>query len=280
MAEQKRGKLNQLERLLPEGLLADATWMSGHGYSTSLRSQYVAAGWLQHPLRQVYRRSRSPLTWQQAVVSLQTFLGYNLVVGGRSALQLQGFAHYFPLTEMRKVYLYGPKHPPAWVDKLPLETEFLYRNSHALFRNPAGIVNTGLATPFTPEFGLPNDGQGKIASHQQWEGRPLIHSSPERALLELLDELPKGDSFHEVDMAIEGLTNLSPNRLENLLLDCRSVKVKRLFFFFADRHQHGWLKHINKNLVNLGKGKRMLVRGGTFNAAYQITVPEDLDGLR
>ena len=123
MAEQKRVKLNQLERLLPEGLLADSAWMSRHGYSTSLRSQYVAAGWLQHPHRQVYHRSRSALTWQQVVVSLQIFLGNNLVVGGRSALQLQGFAHYLPLGEMKQVYLYGPQRPPSWLFKLPLETE-------------------------------------------------------------------------------------------------------------------------------------------------------------
>jgi hypothetical protein len=278
MTEQTAGKLNQLQRLLPEGLLADSAWMSRHGYSTSLRSQYVSAGWLQHPQRQVYRRSQTPLSWQQVVVSLQTFLGNNLVVGGRSALQLQGFAHYFPIGEMRRVYLYGPEHPPSWLHKLPIATEFVFRNSQKLFANPAGIANLGLANPFTPEFGLPDSGAGDLRS-LRWENRPLIHSSPERALLELLDELPNRESFHQVDMAIEGLTNLSPLRLENLLLDCRSVKVKRLFFYFADRHSHGWVKHINKARIDLGAGKRMIVRGGVFNSAYQITVPEDMNGV-
>lgn len=276
MAEQNRGKLNQLERLLPEGLLADAAWMNRHGYSTSLRSQYVAAGWLQHPLRQVYRRAQTPLTWQQVVVSLQTFLVKNLIVGGRSALQLQGFAHFVPLSEMQKVYLYGPQRPPTWLDKLPLTTDFAYRNSQRLFGNPAGIVNIGLAEPFAPESALSEDAQERGLDSWQWEGRPLIHSSPERALLELLDELPEAESFFEIDLVFEGLTNLSPRRLETLLLDCRSIKVKRLFFFFADRHQHGWLKHINKQLIDLGKGKRMLERGGKLDAKYHITVPEDL----
>ena len=55
-------------------------------------------------------------------------------------------------------------------------------------------------------------------------------------MLELLDELPERETFHQVDMLMEGLTNLSPRRLQKLLADCRSVKVKRLFFFFADRH--------------------------------------------
>ena len=100
--------------------------------------------------------------------------------------------------------------------------------------------------------------------------------TPERALFELLDELPKHESFHQVDMLVEGLRTLSPRRLEKLLADCRSIKVKRLFFFFADRHQHAWVKRIDRSKVDLGTGKRMLVKGGRLDPVYQITVPDDL----
>ena len=48
-----------------------------------------------------------------------------------------------------------------------------------------------------------------------------------------------------------------PRRLQKLLADCRSVKVKRLFFFFADRHHHAWLKRLDKDAIDLGAGKRM-----------------------
>jgi hypothetical protein len=95
----------------------------------------------------------------------------------------------------------------------------------------------------------------------QW-GWPLILSAPERAVLELLDELPSRESFHQGDKLMEGLGNLRPRRLQDLLADCRSVKVKRLFFFFADRHGHAWLKRIDRKAVDLGRGKRMLVKGG------------------
>ncbi len=87
-------KLNRLQQELPEGLLADAAWMEAHGYSSSLRSQYVRAGWLTSPARRVYRRARTPLTWQQTVVSLQSVLDLPLTVGGRTALEQQGYAHY------------------------------------------------------------------------------------------------------------------------------------------------------------------------------------------
>jgi hypothetical protein len=100
-------KLNWLERHLPEGLVADARWLTRQGYSTSLRSQYVAAGWLEQPARGVYRRPRGALTWQQVVISLQALLEYPLLVGGRTALELQGYAHYLT-QDLKEVHLYGP----------------------------------------------------------------------------------------------------------------------------------------------------------------------------
>ena len=103
-------------------------------------------------------------------------------------------------------------------------------------------------------------------------------SSTERAFLELLDELPDRESFHQVDMLAEGLTNLSPTRLQFLLGQCRSVKVKRLFFFFADRHRHAWRTRLDASDFDLGAGKRALVPGGRLSTDYNITVPEDLLG--
>ena len=102
-------------------------------------------------------------------------------------------------------------------------------------------------------------------------------STPERAVLELLDGLPGRETFHQVDMLMEGLVGLSPKRASRLLGECRSVKVKRLFPWLAERHGHPWLERLDRDGIDLGRGKRMLVRGGKLDAKYQITVPEDLD---
>ena len=281
MAEQNGGKLNRLERLVPEGLLVDAAWLTKNGYSTSLRSQYVTAGWLEQPTRQVYRRPRGSLSWQQVVISLQTILDQNLIVGGRTALELQGFAHYLP-SEIKEVHVYGPKRPAPWLNKLPLKLQFVYHNSERLFRSaPPKPPSVSLAShSHEPSHGLLSLPVGFVAQPWGNSGWPLTLSSPERAVLELLDQLPDHESFHQVDKLMEGLANLSPRRIEKLLLDCHSVKVKRLFFFFADRHTHAWLRHIHKDAIDLGKGNRMLVRGGKLNTAYQITVPEDLNGVQ
>jgi Transcriptional regulator, AbiEi antitoxin, Type IV TA system len=85
-----------------------------------------------------------------------------------------------------------------------------------------------------------------------------------------------GASFHQVDVVMEGLANLRPQLLEKLLRECKSVKVKRLFLWYADRHGHAWFKHLDQSSVDLGKGKRQLVPQGHFDARYQITLPMEL----
>ena len=76
---------------------------------------------------------------------------------------------------------------------------------------------------------------------------------------------------------MEGLRTLSPRKLHKLLAQCRSVKVKRLFLWCAERHGHAWLKTLDRDDIDLGSGKRMLVRGGKFDPTFNITVPENLD---
>jgi hypothetical protein len=262
MATQKDRKLNKLEKNLPQGLLVDAGWMERHGYSTSLRSQYVSAGWLVQPVRGTFKRPFGELSWQKVVISLQRLLGSDLVVGGRTALEAQGHSHYLTATGPSTVHLYGTQPAPGWLGKLPLKENFRVRRSQVLFRTLAGAE------------GLKAGTVREIPGATEW---PLTVSTPERALLELLDDLPRQESFHQVDMLVEGLRTLSPRRLQTLLNDCKSVKVKRLFFWFAERHQHTWLKQIDQTKINLGTGKRMLIKGGKLDPKYLITVPADLN---
>lgn len=280
MSEQKRGKLNFLERTLPEGLLVDAAWMERHGYSTSLRSQYVDAGWLVQPTRGTFKRPRGPLTWEKAVISLQTLLGYPVFVGGRTALELVGYGHYLR-SGPQIVHLHGRSKPPAWLDKLPVEARFVFHRSDTLFlSDPVSKGVTGLAFDIDANRGQRVDllQGGAFREHFTQAEWPLTISAPERAFLELLDELPARETFHDVDMIAEGLRTLSPRRLQALLEDCRSVKVKRLFFWFADRHRPPWLAHLDRSRVPLGSGKRMLAKGGKLDPTYLITVPESLGG--
>ncbi len=273
-------KLNWLRRRLPEGLLVDAAWLTNHGYSTVLRSHYVSAGWLEQPARRVYRQPRGEVRWEQVVVSLQGLLGHRLAVGGRTALELQGFAHYLPQAD-REVHLYGPIHPPTWLADLPLEARFPYHNSRRLFAEDdveAWFASAAVAIEGKSRAEPPESDSFRVQPWGQWNW-PLTLSTPERAVLELLDELPERETFHQADVLMEGLSALSPRRLQRLLLACTNVKVKRLFFFFAHRHKYAWLKRLDEKAIDLGSGNRVLVKGGRLDKRYRITVPGDLDGV-
>ena len=280
MTMQKGGKLNQLERLLPEGLLVDAAWLEKQGYSRSLRSQYVSAGWLEQPVRSVYRRPRGTLRWEQVVVSLQALLHYPVSVGGRSALEFQGYAHYLPQSpEMRTIHLYTDKKLPGWLSKLAIYSQFVVHN-RSRFLPPVELAGDALtlSEPDSANTLSSLPGGLMISPWGQWSW-PLVMSFPERAILEMLDELPQHESFHQVDMVMEGLVNLRPRRLQALLEDASSIKVKRLFLFFADRHRHKWFDYIDRDKISLGSGKRVIFTGGKLDPDYKITVPENMDAV-
>lgn len=277
MGEQTKGKLNWLQVHVPEGLLVDAAWLQRHGYPSNLRSKYVAHGWLDQVFRGVYRRPAAKLPapnqdeglrWQQVVVSLQTLLERPYTVGGRTALELQGFAHYLS-DGPREIHLYGPKVVPGWVGKLQLDSPLVLHNVEKLFKERSEIHARDRSAP-SNSTDLVQQPVG------QW-GWSLTMSSPERAILELLDEVPRHETFHQADMLMEGLRTLRPRLLRTLLVRCRNVKVKRLFLWFAERHNHPWLKALDRTGIDLGRGKRMLVRGGKLDPKFNITVPENLD---
>ena len=288
MGGQKRLLLNRLQRLLPEGLVADAAWLTRMGYPSSLRGRYVSSGWLQPVARGVFRRplhrpgldGTAPLRWQHVVVSLQMVLERPVAIGGRTALELAGFAHYVSGGGPREVHLYGDEPAPGWLGKLPIETDFVCHNARKLFRAEpiVGALDALKAV-------LAGDGEtdrraihGSLQWRQFGDGDwPIVLSTPERAVLELLDELPAKETFHQADMLMEGIVTLGPERMGRLLRECRSVKVKRLLLWFAERHGHAWFERLDLDGVDLGSGKRMLVRGGRLDPKYRITVPGDLD---
>jgi len=268
-----------LQDLLEEGLLAPTGWLEAQGYSRALISRYVDSGWLVSPARGVYRRPGPSLKWQHVVASLQRVAGSYLHVGGRTALVQRGLGHYVRMSGPETIFLYGPEVLPAWVNKLGLQERFVVRND-AMFgslrarRNALGALVDFHDAPLQPkqlaDLGLQEMTWGA------WDWR-LLYSTDERAMFEVLQDVPTRESVYEADLLMQGLVNLRPARVMSLLMACTSVKVKRLFLALAERHQHQWLAHLDLTKVDLGKGKRMLAPGGKLHPKYLITLPADLD---
>jgi len=266
MVERNKDKLNRLQALLPGGLLATTAWLGKHGYATNLLTHYVKTGWLESPARGVYCKPGPPLKWQHAVLSLTRMLEGSVHVGGLTALELRGYAHFLKPRGLGQVELYLDAKAPGWLTKLQF-AERLVVHRNTLFTFPPTTQDKGIAAePWGP-----------------WDD-PLPVALPERAMLEFLDEVPARQSLEHAALLMQGLHDLDSRRVLQLLAACGSFKVKRLFLALAARQQFQWVRPVleaaNRGKISLGRGKRSLGKGGKFDSKYRITVPDDSDVRR
>lgn len=273
-------KLNALQRLLPEGLLAPTSWLEARGYSRSLLAGYMKRGWLESPARGVYRRPGPSLDWKHVVATLQQQVVEEreplLHVGGLTALEDHGVAHYVRLGKHRPLLLYGPSVLPAWAKTTALPERFVVRSdamfaSLRVWRASDGrwLDNEG-APMHEREFG--NRGLELLDfTRDEWK---LVYSTEERAMLEMLADVPARETLDHADLQMQGRVSLRPARVTRLLAACTSVKAKRLFLALAERHNHAWLKHLDWTAFNWGSGKRRLFPGEPMHPKYQISWPK------
>jgi hypothetical protein len=258
-------KLKFILSRVPPGFMVDSRWLAENGAVRSSAHDYHQASWLERVAHGVYRRpypNAAPDDTRgrkSPVLSAQWIMGYDFHVGAMSALTLEDHNHYLQLGRSAQISVFGGV--PSWPSRLTLDAPFSIRRRQLFGSNPVGIANTD----FDPQA-------ANAPGPWNW---PLKTASPERAILEALDLLPTHESLHKIDLVFQGLTALRPTRATQLLEFCKSVKVKRLFFLFADRHRHAWLKHIDRSKIDLGKGPRSLVDGGSYVPDYQLMVPAE-----
>lgn len=259
MGLQKDEKLNSLLKRLPEGVAASSSWLAEQGYSRQLVRKYVQGNWLQALGRGVYARPQGSVTWEGVVLGMQRLAGLPFHVGGVSALNRQGFAHYLPLGGEDTIHLWGRGKVPAWVRAVSLPESLRFHTAR-LFADDAASVGI-------------NEVSSKV---RDWT---LQVSGPERAILELLSLVDATEtSFTHAAELFAGLTSLRPDVVNTLLTACSSIKVKRLFLFLADRHDYPWFSRVAWQQLDLGSGKRAITKGGVLDKQFMITVPESFRG--
>lgn len=267
MSHSRIPRLKPLIDAVPPGFIVDTAWLKARGIDAKSIHNYAERGWIRRVVRGVYCRPlpngalADHLSWKLVLLSLQRLKGCSLHLGGMSALEFAGHNHDLRLGGMRRVHFYGDA--PSWLKRLPTAEQIVLHRSTLFGGDPGGLADADTL----------DDQSGRAVDVWRW---PIGASCPERAILEALNELPSDASFEHLDRIFEGLTVLRPELLMALLSACRSVKVRRLFFVFADRHQHGWRKYLDKERVDFGRGPRALVRGGRFHPTYLVSLPEFL----
>lgn len=264
-------------QLVPYGLIVTRTWLLNQGVPRYRIDNWVRRKELKSLSPGVFTRpDLLKLTWQGVVCSLQR-MGSDLIPGGLTAIDLLGAGHYLTFASAQKIHLYGTDPLPAWINKIVPGTVFIRHNSRRLFR-PA-------MDDLAPLKQSQSSGDPVVEATQviSWgiDDWPLTISSLERACLEVLLDVPKLISFEYTDQLLQGMTSLSPDRLNHLLDRCHNVKAKRLFLWFAEKQNHPWLKKLDRGKFSLeggalGAGKRRLIKGGKLDPKYLITIPREV----
>lgn len=271
----------ELATLVPESMPVTRQWLASQNASLNRHAidNLVKSGQLISLAHGVYMRPGTTLTWEGLVCFLQNVLQSDLIVGGLTALELRGLGHYAALSGRNVVYLYGKALLPQWINNILPSVKFV-RHVPLLSYNRLNPRACGLVKDeYDPGLKKLYSGVPPSESRQKrtWT---FTQSSPERAYLEILMDVPDTISFEHADLIMQGLGTLSPHRLDNVLRKTQSVKVRRLFYWFAERHQHAWFKklpdpHVLDDL-GLGAGKRVLAKGGKLDTKYNITIPEEM----
>jgi hypothetical protein len=252
MASENGSKINRLLRIWPHGAVAVLRWLQQQGIYQQLVHAYEKSAWIRRIGQGAYVRVGDTIHWTGGLYAMQAQMGLPVHVGGKTALEMQGYAHYLPLGKGAVVALFGTPGTrlPAWFQQYDWSVELRY-------------ITTKLF----------DDAMGTCLTQKDLGSYAVTISTPERAIMEVMYGIPRDTSFEEVALLMEGLTTLRPRMLQALLEQCRSVKVKRLCMYLAEDCNHAWVKKLDVSKVDLGKGKRMIVKGGRFNSKYNITVP-------
>lgn len=249
---EKEQKINQLLKSQPAGTVYLTSWLTKNGFSTQLLNRYKKSGWLYSIGTGAWMRVGEKPTYQGAIYALQKQANFSIHIGGKTALSLLGKMHYLELNT-QQIVLFGSSNEnlPTWFTNYNWGLKVIY-----------------YSTSFLPE---------KLGIQSLEENMfNLKISNSIRALMECLYLSPKKQQLLECYEIMEGLNNLRPKQAQDLLEQCKSIKVKRLFLYISEKSGHSWFKYINLENIHIGKGKRSLAKNGVYIPNYGITVPKEL----
>lgn len=244
-------KINRVRQQIPSTGIMLTSWLESHGLSRTEISASVESAWLERISTGVYKFVGDSPTIYGILSSYGKQCEMKYHIGAASALELKGFSHYVSMGKPKAV-VFAPVRPslPKWIENANLDMQLV-----------------SVSTKIFGEYGI---------EQMDYQGLPIMVSSPERAIMECLLLAPVHYNLMDVYYLFEMLTSLRASMVQRLLESCSSVKVKRLFLYMAEKSRHRWFEKLDISRINLGSGTRSFEKGGVKNAKYDIVIPKEL----
>ncbi len=244
-------KINNLRQEIPSNGIMLTSWLEKSGFSRNEISNYMKSGWLQRISTGVYQFTGDKPSLYGILASYQKQADLKYHIGAASALELKGFSHYIAMGKPTAV-VFSPVRPPLpkWLNDAELDMNLAEVSSKVL--GNAGIEQL------------------------DYQGQALTVSSPERAIMECILLSPSRYDLMDVYYLMEMLTSLRASLVQQILEDCTSVKVKRMFLYIAEKARHRWFAKLDHSHISLGSGTRSFMKGGVKNPTYDIVIPKEL----
>ena len=243
-------KVNQILSNWKPGDVHGLDWLRSYGADRKLAYKYCKSGYLEKVVSGVFVKANDVPSPHAVVRYLQEELRLKLHVSGRTALELQGHKHYLGMGEKNKLYItsYENRIFPKWLKEYWGHFEVSFRKSSLL------------------------NEEKYLTEVSGEEGFKIMVACRELAILELIENFDLSSSLETVENYAESLHTLRAHVVQDILEDCNSIKVKRVFLYLAEKLNLPFLKKLKLEKIDLGSGKRVVVKGGTFDRKYNITV--------
>ena len=244
-------KINNLRQQTPSIGILLTSWLEKSGFSRNEVSNYLKSGWLQRITTGVYQFTGDTPSLYGALASYQKQAAMKYHVGAAPALELKGFSHYITMGKPDAVVFSPVKPPlPKWLNDAELDMNLVE-----------------VSTKVIGDIGI---------EQMDYQGQALTVSSPERAIMECILLSPSHYDLMDVYYLMEMLTSLRASLVQQLLENCTSVKVKRMFLYMAEKARHRWFAKLDRSRISLGSGTRSYAKNGVKIGAYDIVIPKEL----
>lgn len=251
MSIETTSKINQLLRMGTKNGLYFSAWLKQNGYSDQLISRYRQSGWLSSLAKGVVYRTGDRLSAYAALSCYNSQLNKNVRVAAHSALEIFGFNHYVPMGKPVLMAAYSESTIPKWM------------TADTFDRTIKPFETNMFARVFASEILI--------------DDVNLLVAAPEQAFMECLLLAPSQYNYLDLFYIMEQLTSLRADVVQTLLETMKSIRVKRMFLYMAEKSGHYWHETLNLSKIDLGTAKLQLTDNGVYISKYRITVPKELN---